>query len=125
MRVSLRGTAAPAVPILPNHGSARTLLSHTSRLQALAGLLVLASTPGILLWAPQSAAREPVAPLKLAQAQGTTIEVVQTLIVEPATDAPLSLQLKTRGVLPPQSFVRIRGLPLAASLSEGHFVRPG
>jgi phosphate transport system substrate-binding protein len=51
--------------------------------------------------------------------------VVQTLIVEPATDAPLSLQLKTKGALPPQSFVRIRGLPPATSLSEGHFVRPG
>jgi hypothetical protein len=60
-----------------------------------------------------------------AGAQTPTIEVVQTLIVEPATDAPLSLQLKTTGVLPPQSFIRIRGLPPAASLSEGHFVRPG
>jgi phosphate transport system substrate-binding protein len=62
----------------------------------------------------------------LARAQeGPTIEVVQTLLVEPATDAPLSLQLKTKGSLPPNSFVRIKGLPKATSLSEGFFVRPG
>jgi phosphate transport system substrate-binding protein len=63
---------------------------------------------------------------KLAQAQaGPAIEVVQVLLVEPGTDAPLSLQLTTTGALPPQSFLRIRGLPPATSLSEGHFVRPG
>jgi phosphate transport system substrate-binding protein len=69
----------------------------------------------LLLSAPQAA----------AQADAPRIEVVQTLIVEPATDAPLSLHLKTKGPLPPQSFVRIKGLPPATSLSEGHFVRPG
>ena len=64
--------------------------------------------------------------LSLAQApQGPTIEVVQVLLVEPGTDAPLSLQMRTRGNLPAQSFIRIRGLPAATSLSEGHFVRPG
>jgi phosphate transport system substrate-binding protein len=65
-------------------------------------------------------------PHRLAQTQAhPTIEVVQVLLVEPGTDAPLSLQLKTTGTLPPQSFLRIRGLPPATSLSEGHFVRPG
>jgi phosphate transport system substrate-binding protein len=64
--------------------------------------------------------------LSLAQApQSPTIEVVQVLLVEPGTDAPLSLQLRTRGNFPAQSFIRIRGLPPATSLSEGHFVRPG
>ena len=63
---------------------------------------------------------------RLAQGPATpTIEVVQVLLVEPGTDAPLSLQLKTTGTLPPQSFIRIRGLPPATSLSEGHFVAPG
>ena len=63
---------------------------------------------------------------KLAQAPGgPSIEVVQILLVEPGTDAPLSLQVKTTGPLPQQSFIRIRGLPQATSLSEGHFVRPG
>jgi phosphate transport system substrate-binding protein len=62
----------------------------------------------------------------LAQAPGSpTIEVVQVLLVEPGTDAPLSLQLKSSRPLPAQSFIRIRGLPPATSLSEGYFVRPG
>jgi phosphate transport system substrate-binding protein len=64
--------------------------------------------------------------LLLAQGpQSPTIEVVQVLLVEPGTNAPLSLQVKTMGDLPAQSFIRIRGLPPATSLSEGHFVRPG
>jgi phosphate transport system substrate-binding protein len=46
-------------------------------------------------------------------------------MVEPGTDAPLSLQLRTSGSLPAQSFIRIKGLPPATSLSEGYFVRPG
>jgi phosphate transport system substrate-binding protein len=119
MQESLRGVV-DARPTLPTHESAResagVLLPRTRRLTALAWLLagLLASVSGLLLWPPHAAA------------QGeTTIEVVQTLIVEPATDAPLSLQLKTKGVLPPQTFVRIRGLPPATSLSEGHFVSRG
>lgn len=126
MQDLLRG-AAEAAPTMPIRGSARVLLSRIWRLAGFAQLLAgsVASATGFLLWAPPAAGRTPDAPLKLAQAQGPTIEVVQTLVVEPATDAPLSLQLKTTGRLPPQSFVRIRGLPPAASLSEGHFVRPG
>jgi phosphate transport system substrate-binding protein len=61
-----------------------------------------------------------------AQAQELpTIEVVQVVLVEPGADAPLSLQLKSSRPLPAQSFIRIRGLPPATSLSEGYFVRPG
>jgi phosphate transport system substrate-binding protein len=65
-------------------------------------------------------------PWRLAQAAGNPrIEVVQVVLVEPATDAPLSLQLKTAGAMPAQSFIRIKGLPPATSLSEGYFIRPG
>src|SRR5262249_36097616 len=86
MQSSLQG-AAMAAPDLSVPGSARLLLSRTSRPRTLSLLLAgaLASAPALLLWAPQAAGRTPDAPLKLAQAQGTTIEVVQTLIVEPAT----------------------------------------
>ena len=113
---------------MPIRGSARVLLSRTWRLAGACPASGRVSGIGDRLSCSgrrQAAGRAPDAPLKLAQAQGPTIEVVQTLVVEPATDAPLSLQLKTTGRLPPQSFVRIRGLPPAASLSEGHFVRPG
>jgi phosphate transport system substrate-binding protein len=61
-----------------------------------------------------------------SQAPGSpSLEVVQVLIVDPGKEVPLSLQVKTTGPLPNQSFIRIKGLPQATSLSEGHFVRPG
>jgi phosphate transport system substrate-binding protein len=62
---------------------------------------------------------------RLAQTQSPTLEVVQVLLVDPGKEVPLSLQVKTTGPLPTQSFIRIKGLPQATSLSEGHFVRPG
>jgi phosphate transport system substrate-binding protein len=112
MQNSLQGTAA-AVPGPAVHFRARhpqPISRRRSPIRALTSALIAAA---LLHLAPRAAA------------QVTTIEVVQTLIVEPATDAPLSLQLKTKGALPPQSFLRIKGLPPATSLSEGHFVRPG
>src|SRR5262245_9828706 len=63
--------------------------------------------------------------VRLAQKQGPTLEVVQVLLVDAGKEVPLSLQLKATGPLPNQSFIRIKGLPQATSLSEGHFVRPG
>jgi len=64
----------------------------------------------------------------LAQKQapgGASLEVVQVLIVEPGKEVPLYVQVRNAGTLPRQSFIRIRGLPRATSLSEGHFVREG
>ena len=113
MRDPLQGATA-AAPLLTDRRSEPLLPWRASRLKALSGFLAIALASAPLSWSPPA-----------AQAQGTTIEVVQTLIVEPATDAPLSLQLRTKGALPPQSFVRIKGLPPATSLSEGHFVVPG
>jgi phosphate transport system substrate-binding protein len=92
----------------------------------------------LLLPAPQASSRQPgdapappgkagpPAREKLAQAPGgPSLEVVQVLIVDPGKEVPLSLQIKTKGAPPNQSFIRIKGLPQATSLSEGHFVRPG
>jgi phosphate transport system substrate-binding protein len=64
-------------------------------------------------------------PVHLTQNQSATLEVVQVLLVDAGKEVPLSLQVKTTGPLPNQSFIRIKGLPQATSLSEGHFVRPG
>ena len=98
----------------------------------------LAAPLALLLPAPQASGRQPgdaLAPPgkagppareKLAQAPGgPSLEVVQVLIVDPGKEVPLSLQVKTKGAPPNQSFIRIKGLPQATSLSEGHFVRPG
>ena len=125
-------TTRPATSVWRRPGRARL-----ARLLAPA----LATSLGVLLLVPEAGSRQPgdapatLAPSstgsarrseKLAQGPAApTIEVVQVLLVEPGTDAPLSLQLKATGTLPPQSFIRIRGLPPATSLSEGHFVAPG
>jgi phosphate transport system substrate-binding protein len=98
---------------------------------------VLALPLAFVLLAPQvsgrppgepPAARGPDRPLRLAQKQepgGPSLEVVQVLLVEPGKEVPLSLRVKSASPLPRQTFIRIRGLPQATSLSEGHFVRPG
>ncbi|MBO0764301.1 MAG: phosphate ABC transporter substrate-binding/OmpA family protein [Hyphomicrobiaceae bacterium] len=86
--------------------------AHPWSVQLLAGVFALA----LNLYARQG----------IAQEQGNpTIDVVQVVLVEPGTDAPLSVQVKASGALPAQSFIRIKGLPPTASLSEGYFVRPG
>jgi len=89
-----------------------------------------ASRPGPW-WRTLGLAAALVAPLAFllpapVQAQEVpSLEVVQMLIVDPGKEVPLTLQLKTRGSLPGQSFIRIKGLPPATSLSEGHFIGPG
>jgi hypothetical protein len=47
------------------------------------------------------------------------------VLVEPGTETPLPIQLVANGPIPKESFIRIRGLPTSAKLSEGHAVAPG
>jgi phosphate transport system substrate-binding protein len=77
---------------------------------------VLAAPLALLLAVPRAGGQAPGSP---------RLEVVQVLIVDPGKEVPLSLQLKSSGPFPRRSFIRIRGLPQATSLSEGHFVQPG
>jgi phosphate transport system substrate-binding protein len=82
----------------------------------LLGCAALLAAPLALLPLPQAAGQAPGSP---------RLEVVKVLIVDPGKEVPLSLQIKASGNLPRQTFIRIRGLPQATSLSEGHFVSPG
>src|SRR5262245_14676118 len=112
MQDALRLAAIGAWAV-PTYASVRRLRARApkSGIHALLLAVALASLPWFSLCVPQAAGQEPDVRLQLAQApQGPTIEVAQTLIVEPATDAPLLLHLKTTGILPAQSFVRIKGL---------------
>jgi phosphate transport system substrate-binding protein len=112
---ALRSMAVGTSPTPRRAGSHRG-----RRLPPRSAALVLAAALAAPLVLPVCASRV------LAQAQDLpTIEVVQVLLVEPGSDAPLSLQLKSSRTLPAQSFIRIRGLPPASTLSEGYFVRPG
>ena len=53
------------------------------------------------------------------------INVGTLILAEPANETPLPIQVGPVDALPKNTFVRIRGLPTAVSLSEGHSIAPG
>jgi|GEM_PF-2027927 len=65
--------------------------------------------------------------LLLAQA-GTTakraISIASTIVAEPAGEAPFTMQVVSSEALPSGSYIRIRGLPPLASMSEGFAIAP-
>lgn len=66
--------------------------------------------------------------LELAQgggAQAPRIAVLSTVVAEPASQMPLQIRIAPADAIPKNSFVRLRGLPPTASLSEGHSISPG
>ena len=65
------------------------------------------------------------ADLAMAQQQHAALHVGSEITVEPATAMPLAIQIRPQGSVPKNHFVRIRGLPPAAVLSEGHAISPG
>lgn len=64
----------------------------------------------------------------LAYAQGgprPTITVPQSLNLESDSRTPLAIRVGPPAALPRNSFLRIRGLPPVAALSDGHAIAPG
>lgn len=59
------------------------------------------------------------------QAPRVGVLVAPTMLIEPAVESALPIQVGPAGAIPRNSFVRIRGLPPAANLSEGHIISPG
>jgi len=59
------------------------------------------------------------------QAARPSISVAATLPVEPATQALFPIRVGPPDAIPRGSFVRVRGLPPMAALSEGHSIAPG
>jgi len=60
-----------------------------------------------------------------AQAQQVTVSVAARLTTEPGVSTPLGIRVGPAAALPRSSFLRIRGLPQTASLSNGHAIAPG
>lgn len=54
-----------------------------------------------------------------------TINVANVILAEPAIETPFPIQVGPLEALPRNSFLRIRGLPAAANLSEGHPITAG
>ena len=63
--------------------------------------------------------------MALAQTARPTITVAATLPAESASQAPLAIRVGPPNVHRKGSFVRIRGLPPMAALSDGHSIAPG
>ncbi|MFN3744611.1 MAG: hypothetical protein ACK4TL_07900 [Hyphomicrobiaceae bacterium] len=57
--------------------------------------------------------------------QKPRINIGKVVLVEPASETALPIQVGPIDAIPRNSFVRIRGLPAAAVLSEGHSIAPG
>jgi hypothetical protein len=67
-----------------------------------------------------------VPPLRFAQAQRqATLNVGKVILAEPAGETPLPIQVGPADAIVRNSFIRIRGLPPAAALTEGHSIAPG
>jgi hypothetical protein len=60
-----------------------------------------------------------------AQQQGFFLNVAPVMLAEPASKSPLPIQVGPQDALIRNSFVRIRGLPTAATLTEGHAISAG
>jgi len=60
-----------------------------------------------------------------AQLEKPHINIGKVVLVEPASETPLPIQVGPIDAIPRNSFVRIRGVPSPASLSEGHSIAPG
>jgi hypothetical protein len=63
-----------------------------------------------------------------AQAQADQkprINIGKVVLVEPASETAMPIQVGPIDAIPRNSFVRIRGLPSAAVLSDGHSIAPG
>ena len=67
-----------------------------------------------------------VAPaLSQSQASPPQIYSASAILVEPAVETPLAIQVGPAESLPRNTFLRIRGLPRNVSLSEGHSITTG
>ena len=62
----------------------------------------------------------------LAQsAQKPTLSVAATITAQPSSQVGLAIRVGPPEAVPANSFVRLRGLPAMAALSEGHAIAPG
>lgn len=53
------------------------------------------------------------------------VSVAAIVLIEPAAETPFPIQIGPLEAIPPQTFLRIRGLPRSATLSEGHSISQG
>jgi hypothetical protein len=94
------------------------------RILAMLGVGVLVVAPMLLLSRTQ---RTPDAsgPHLATAAAAPSVHVSQMIVVEPSARTPLPIHIVPAGQISSASWIRVSGLPLLASLSEGHALAPG
>ena len=86
----------------------------------------LRSAAALLLLAPLLVATVACGPtLSQAQSAQPVISVPPAVAAEPASQAPFPIRIGPPAAVPRNSFVRLRGLPPTAALSEGYSIGPG
>jgi hypothetical protein len=65
-----------------------------------------------------------ITPLHAAE-QGPRVIMSSTIQAEPGADVTLSIDVIPLDAAPDKSYIKIRGLPSAATLNEGHVIAPG
>jgi hypothetical protein len=60
-----------------------------------------------------------------AQSSEVQISVAPRIVAKAASELALAIEIGPPHVVPPKSFVSLRGLPAQVSLTEGHLVAPG
>jgi len=81
---------------------------------ALAGAILLAAVAGFVASQPG-----------LSQTARITIKVPPVVVAEAAGQVPFPIQIEPADLIPRNSFVRLRGLPPMAALSEGYVIGAG
>jgi len=64
-------------------------------------------------------------PAAVSAQSAPAISVPATITADAASQAPLAIRIGPASAIPRNSFVRLRGLPSMAALSEGHSIAPG
>lgn len=133
-----RSPGAPALPAYPSPFSGVASRNIAKGLIGVLGLYTIALGAGALgpvvaipaigstvAVTDEDAADPSIIPAQASADQKPRINVGKVVLVEPASETPIPIQVGPVDAIPRNSFVRIRGMPTAAVLSEGHSIAPG
>lgn len=100
----------------------RAGMAHLKR-EGVARLLVMAIGVTSPCWLALAALAQ--APSSEQTAGRPGIRVAPVILAEPEVETSVSIEVGPESTIPRQTFLRVRGLPSAAKLTEGHMVSPG
>lgn len=126
------------MPDQPNNRRTSTAVDRSSRPAGQSGMSIIAvGAVASLAFATCAAAAAPgstglgqkarsgIVRIQGQPTQKPAINIGKVILAEPASETALPIQVGPLEAIPRNSFIRIRGLPHKASLSEGHSISPG